>query len=152
MMRTTTLLILLAGLVIARQAAAQGVSCKEPLAKDTIGVRSYARIDVKEFDGRVFVYVPDIKPSGAAFEPFDLWVIEGIYGRPFVQQAGPLEPAAFDRLRSSPNVRATAVRVARTPSTGKVSIARQPFLFDVTVQRAASGASTVLTAICRPAS
>ena len=149
--RPTTFLILLAVSALGRQAAAQGVSCQQPLARDSVAVRSFARIDVKEFDGRVFVYVPDIKPAGAGFEPFDLWVIEGIYGRPFVQDAGPLEPAAFERIRASANARATAVRVARTPSSGRVTITRQPFLLDLTVQRAANGAQTVLTAICRPA-
>ena len=64
---------------------------------------------------------------------------------------GPLEPAAFERIRASANARATAVRIARTPSTGRVTIARQPFLLDLTVQRAANGAQTVQAAICRPA-
>ena len=81
MMRTTTLLILLAGLIIARQAAAQGVSCKEPLAKDTIGVRSYARIDVKEFDGRVFFQVG----------------LNAVVGRK--REDWKVEPTRFDEMR-----------------------------------------------------
>jgi hypothetical protein len=147
----TTLTIVLSVLVFGGEAAAQAVSCPQPLARDSVAPRSFARIDVKEFDGRVFIYVPDVKSTGAGFEPFDLWVIEGIYGRPFVQEAGLLEPAAFDRIRASANVRATAVRVTRTPSTGRATIGRQPFLFDLSVQRAASGAQTVLSTICRPA-
>ena len=146
---TFAMVVLLAGIPAADLAIAQGTACPRPLASARAVERSYARIDVREFEGRVFLYVPEITASGSRFEPFDVWVVEGVYGRPFVQQAGPMDPPSFERLRASTNVRATAVRVTRTPASGRVTIARQLYLLDVTVQAGARGGDAVSAAICR---
>jgi hypothetical protein len=109
---------------------------------------SYSSVNIREFEGRVFLYVPDISSSRSAFEPFELWVVEGIYGRPFVQAAGTIEKSAFDRLRKSTNIRATPVSIRRVNESTRATIARQPYLLDVAVKPAPNGDSLTVR-ICR---
>src|SRR5690606_21167446 len=131
----------------AGQAAGQTASCRQPLATVNVAERAYAAIDVPAFAGRVFVYVPDIRSSTRGFQPFALWVIEGVYGRPFVLPNGPMDDAAFQRIRTSRNVRATSTTVTRSGQAVRASLARQPYVFDVAV-RSSRGVDTVTVRVC----
>ena len=128
-------------------AFAQGSGCAQPLATVTLAERTYANVGVREFEGRVFLYVPEIKSSSRGFDAFDLWVVEGVYGRPFVQPSGPMEKSAFDRLRGNTNVRATAHSIRTAAQSLRASIARQNFLLDVAVK--AGGTDSVTARVCR---
>jgi hypothetical protein len=132
-------------------AAGQGVAaCRQPVATVTAPERSYANIAVPEFSGRVFVYAPEIRATPpAAFAPFQVWLIEGVYGRPFVELRGPLDDAAFERIRRSGNIRATPVGVSRSGDAGRVTLARRAMTVQVTVAVAPRGADQVTVRVCR---
>ncbi len=130
--------------------AEQGSGCSPRLVTTTAAERSYSIVSLRDFDGRVYLYAPEIKSSSrGAFEPFQLWVVEGVYGRPFIQASGPLDQVAFDRLRKSTNVRATAVSVSRSGESKPVTIARQPYLLETAVRAASSGSDAVTVNVCR---
>lgn len=126
-------------------------ACRQPLAKVTVPERSYANVSVREFDGRVYLYAPEIRTaSPGTLAPFQLWIVEGVYGRPFVEPRGRLDDAAFERLRKSRNVRATPVKISRSGETLRVTMARKPFVLETTVALARSGDDTVSVSVCRP--
>jgi hypothetical protein len=127
----------------------QASGCTQPLATASAAERSYTNVNIREFDGRVFLYVPEIKSTGGNFDAFQLWVVEGVYGRPFVQSSGSMDQTAFDRLRNSTNVRATPLSVRRTGESLRATIARQPYVLDVAVKVASSGADSVTAKVCR---
>jgi hypothetical protein len=130
--------------------AAQGSGCSQPLTTTTAAEGSYSIVNIRDFAGRVYLYVPAIRSSSkGTFAQFQLWVVEGVYGRPFVQTSGSLDQATFDRLRKSTNVRATGVSVARSGESKPVTIARQPFLLEIAVRVAASGSDSVTVKVCR---
>ena len=134
----------------ATAARAQPLPCSQPLVTTTAPEKSYAVVNVREFGGLVFLYVPEIKSArSGGFEPFQLWVVEGVYGRPFLQASGAMDQAAFDRLRKNTNVRARPISVARTGETRSLAVARQTLQFETTVRGAASGADTVTVKVCR---
>lgn len=83
------------------------------LALMTVPERSYQRIEAPLFDGRFFVYVPGIHSNylKTSFEAFDLWLVEGVYGGPFLDARGTLTEETFELLRGSGNVRATPIRI-----------------------------------------
>ena len=151
MTRAIRAAVVLLATLIPRESAvsAQRDACTQPLATPTVAERSYASIDVGEFEGRVFLYAPDIRASRGAFDPFDLWIIEGIYGRPFVQSSGGLDAAAFERLKKTSNVRATPLTIRRATETTRVLITRQNYVLDVSVRVSATGADSVAARICR---
>jgi hypothetical protein len=126
----------------------QGSTCTQPLATATAAERSYANVGVREFDNRVFIYVPEIRSAGGSFDAFQLWIVEGVYGRPFVQTTGSMDQAAFERLRKSTNVRATPLNVRRSGDSLRATIARQSYTLDVTVRVASSGADSVSARVC----
>ena len=112
-MRKTLLLVALT-VGVPVHGAAQAPGCPQPLAALAVPPQGYAEVNAAQFERRLFVYVPEIRPGGGpGFQAFQVWVVEGVYGRPFVQSSGRLDPASFDSLRSSPNVRASAITVAR---------------------------------------
>jgi len=114
----TALTLLLVALVTSAAAdAGQGSTCST-LTSVVVPQRGYAELNVPAFEQRVFVYVPDIGSSwGGEFKAFQLWIIEGIYGRPFVKANGLMDESEFERIRSSRNVRATAVPInAKEPA------------------------------------
>lgn len=131
-------------------ARAQGTACLQPLAAVSVPERSYALVNAKEFEGRVYLYAPEIQSSRGTFEPFQLWVVEGIYGRPFVQNSGPMDQAAFDRLRSNANIRATGLRIARSAESTRAMISRRPFILEVAVSVSPGGVDAVSARVCRP--
>lgn len=139
---------LLATMVAAANlAGAQPNACPQPLATVTVPEGTYAVVDGASFDGRVFLYVPEITARSGSFVPFDAWVVEGVYGRPFVQSRGTLSPAGFNRLKGNRNVRATAVRVAAGGTAGRVTIDRQTYTLVFDVRLASRDA--VRVALCR---
>lgn len=137
-----------ASLLFTARAEAQ-TACGQPLATASVGGGSFSVVNFREFEGRVYLYAPQINSQGRRFEPFDLWVIEGVYGRPFVQSSGSMDPAAFARLRKNSNVRATAVRVQQDRQSGRVTIARQPYALDISVAITGTRAATVTARICK---
>ena len=151
MIRVICVVFLLEAIVLASGALAleQASGCAQPLATASAAERSYANVSVREFDGRVFLYVPDIKSAGGSFEAFQLWVVEGVYGRPFVQASGSMDQSTFDRLRKSTNVLATPLSVRRSGESLRATIARQPYVLDVAVKVGSGGADVVTARVCR---
>jgi hypothetical protein len=76
-------------------------------------------------------------------------VVEGVYGRPFLQANGAMDQAAFDRLRRNTNVRARPISISRSGDTQSMIVARQAIQFETAVRRAPSGADTVVVKVCR---
>jgi hypothetical protein len=139
---------LLIGIPLA--ASAQVPACQQVLTTVTVPAASYVQANAAPFGGRVFVYVPAIaagRPAG--FQPFQLWVVEGIYGQPFLQASGRLDAAAFEKLRGTANIRATAVSVTRgNTDAGTFRIGRQVFQAQVLEVNMSNGGS-VRARICQ---
>jgi hypothetical protein len=107
-------------------------------------------VNVKEFGGMVFLYASEITSSrSASFDAFQLWVVEGVYGRPFLRATGAMDQAAFDRLRRNTNVRARPIRISRSGDTQAMVVARQAVQFETTVRTAPGGTDTVAVKVCR---
>jgi hypothetical protein len=129
---------------------AQPAACPSPLATLSVPSSSYAEVTGDPFEGRVFVYVPPIVARGPGFQPFQLWIVEGVYGKPFVQSSGRLDSAGFDRLRGSQNVRATPVPVARGDGSDAGSFRLGRNIYRVQAVRVApAGGGSVQARICR---
>ena len=130
----------------------QGAPC-QLLASATVPQRSYAQLTVPAFDQRVYLYAPDIKSGwGGGFDAFTLWIVEGVYGKPFGQAAGSMEEKAFDQIRSSRNVMATPVQVERNsgPTRTPFTIGKQQFVLNlVKVSTSLGGTDTVTVNVCR---
>ncbi len=145
------LLLLAFVLCVPVGSAAQPPACKQELAKLNVPRSSYAEITAAPFQRRVFLYVPEIEASGASgFAKFQVWVVEGVYGRPFVQPAGSLDEAGFHKLRGSQNVRTTAISVARGDGSewGQFRIGRDSYR--VQVQKVSAGPKGAVQArVCR---
>lgn len=133
------------------ESAAQTPVCPQPLATLTVPPSSYAVVTGSAFEGTVYVYVPEIKAQGGSgFEPFKVHIVEGVYGKPFVQATGSLDQAGFDKLRQSPNVRATPVTVVRGNGSewGRFRIAKDTYRVQVLAVNASKG-SAVVVGVCR---
>ena len=146
-------LFALAGLVApVTPAFAQGAPCQS-VASVNVPQRSYAQLNVPAFEQRVFVYAPDIKTSwGGGFSPFTLWIVEGVYGKPFVQPTGSMEESAFEQIRTSRNVMATPVQVAKDsgPTRTPFTIGKQRYTLDlVKVNTSLGGTDSVSLTVCR---
>lgn len=150
MMPAATLLALL--LLQSPQVQQRASSC-QPLASLVVAQRTYALVNVPAFDQRVYIYAPDIKSGWrGSFSAFTLWVVEGVYSRPFGQTSGALEEKTFEQIRTSRNVLATAVPVDANsgPKRTRVTIRRQPFTIDlVKVNTSLGGTDTVTLNVCR---
>jgi hypothetical protein len=114
------------------ESAAQAPVCDVPLATLTVPRSSYAEVSADPFEQRLYVYVPEI------------------YGKPFVLATGSLDEAGFERLRMSPNVRATPVPVVRGDGSesGQFRAARNMYKVQV-MSVNASGSGAVQVRICR---
>src|SRR5262245_15427099 len=106
MTRAAVLLLLISLWTPAAGARDQGAPC-QVLASATVPQRSYAQLSVPDFAQRVYVYAPDIKSGwGGGFDAFTLWIVEGVYSKPFGQPAGSMEEKPFEQIRASRNVMA----------------------------------------------
>ncbi len=80
----------------------------------TVPQNSYARVNAEAFENLVYVYVPEIR-SLRGLSPFDVWVVEGIYGPPFLQEKDSLAEEHWEQIRpqleKSGNVWLTPIRV-----------------------------------------
>lgn len=146
-------LFALAGLVApVTPAFAQSDRCQS-IASATVPQRSYAQLSVPAFEQRVYVYAPDIKTGwGGGFSPFTLWIVEGVYGKPFVQPTGAMEESAFEQIRTSRNVMATPVQVAKDsgPTRTPFTIGKQRYTLElVKVNTTLGGADSVSINVCR---
>jgi len=139
----------LASIGFGNPAAAQSAACPQPLVSTTVVENNFSVVDLAEFEGRVYLYATRILRQPGRFEPFDLWVVEGVYGRPLVQSSGLMDPTLFERLRKNSNVRATATRVQQNGQTGNVTIGRKAFVIGISVAMPANRASVVTARICR---
>jgi hypothetical protein len=148
LMRTLLLLITLI-IGVPPGTSAQVPACQQVLTTLTVPAASYVQADAAPFGGRVFLYVPAItagRPAG--FEPFKLWVVEGIYGQPFIQPSGRLDAASFEKLRGTANIRATPISVTRgNTNAGTFRIAREMFQAQVLEVNVPNG--SVRARICR---
>jgi hypothetical protein len=118
--------------------------CRQRLVTVEVPRLSYAQIDYKPFEQQVYVYVPQIK-SG----PFSVWIVEGIYGAPFLRSSGALDEAGFQKLRASTNVRATQVSVTRGNGTDMGRFVFGRIVYPVQVLEVNSQRTTVKLAVCR---
>ena len=127
--------------------------CQTELANLTVSEGTYRAVRAAPFGDRVYLYVPTIQSGmGGRYQPFELWVLEGVYGRPFVQDAGKLDTAAFDKIRKSRNVLATAIAVSgeKTPAAGRFRISKDTFLAEVRkVNVRFVGTDSVSVRVCR---
>ena len=124
--------------------------CSQPLVTTTLAERSYAVVNVRELGGLVFLYAPEIRSQrSGAFDTFQLWIVEGVYGRPFLQASGAMDQAAFDRLRKNTNVRARPLSISRSGQADSMMVARQALQFETSVRPALSGADMVAVKVCR---
>jgi len=99
--------------VVRAAATPQAPACQQALTTMTVARGSYAVIPAAPFERRVFLYAGDFRATGSGFTPFQVWVVEGVYGPPFPQATGTLAPASFEKIRTNGNVRATPVNVSR---------------------------------------
>ena len=133
-----------------KSAAQPRPSCQQPLATLTATRFSYTQVEGDAFDHRVYVYVPQIKVGpGPGFEPFRVWVVEGVYAKPFIQAAGSLDESGFEQLRRSPNVRASPVAVAHGGGLdwGRFTLGKNIYQVQILSVNAAKGA--VQMRVCR---
>lgn len=144
-------LTLLTSFESAAQVPVPAPVCQEVLSTLTVPRSSYAEVGGVPFEGRVYVYVPEVKAATVSgFAPFQVWVVQGIYGKPFVQATGILDEAGFTRLRGSQNVRATPVNVVRGDGSewGRFRLARNIYQVQVLSVKP-SGAGAVQLKVCR---
>ncbi len=148
-MRFTPVLVVLT-LATPQPSPGQTPVCQQPLASLTVPSLGYAEVSAPPFQERVFVYVPEIQAGGGRFKPFQMWIVEGVYGSPFVQTKGSLDAAGFDKLRNSRNVRATPVSVARGDGSdrGQFRIGRARYSVEVVRVNLSKG-SGVDVRVCR---
>jgi hypothetical protein len=131
--------------------AGQGSSCS-PQVSVVVPQRSYAQLNVPAFEQRVYVYAPDIKSGwGGDVSAFQLWIVEGVYGKPFVQAKGSMDVSAFEQIRTSRNVRAIPVRVdgKNNQNRAAVTIAKRQVSLELKVNTSFGGADSVLVSVCR---
>ena len=121
--------------------AAQRGPCRQPLARADIATGSYGLVNARPFEGRVFVYVPS---SGGR----QIWVVEGVYGRPFGRASGQLAASEFETLRANRNIRATPVAVSRADGSegARVRVGKDTYLVLVV----GAGAGGVRVVACGP--
>ena len=142
--------MLLVPLPVRAQGKAKAAGCAQPLTTLTVQANTYAEVQAAPFERRVFVYAPAITAAGSGFRPFQIWVIEGLYGRPFVRQTGALSHADFEKLRGSPNVRATAIRVVRGDGSEGLALRMGRNTYPVQVLSVSTrGSGTVQVRFCR---
>src|SRR5262245_40999352 len=124
--------------------------CQQPIATMSVQELNYAEVNASPFEQRLFVYVPEIRAGGSGFQPFQLWIVEGVYGKPFLQANGSIDVAGFQQIRRSQNVRATPVSVVRGDGSdsGSFSIGGATYQVQV-VNVSASKPSAVQLKICR---
>jgi hypothetical protein len=132
--------------------AAQG--CRSPLETVTVCQRCYLELKTIPARGGVFLYAPDIKSGfiGRSFDPFQLWIVEGVYGKPFAKSAGPLDERRFEDIRKSRNVLATAVTVDKQYASKLTpfQVAKERFSVQIVkVNTSWGGTDTVTVAVCR---
>jgi len=60
-----------------------------------------------------------------------------------------MDDATFDRLRKSPNVKATPLSVRRPNESSRATISRQLYVLELTVNVKASGTDSVTARVCR---
>jgi hypothetical protein len=135
-------------------AAGQAVSCRQRLETWTVCQRCYQALGSAPFaDGRVFVYVPDIK-SGflSGFTPFKIWIVEGLYGKPFIKGSGAMDERTWEQIRTSRNVRATPVDVPESyaGNTTPFRISKETFVLEIVkVITSWGGTDRVTIRVCR---
>jgi hypothetical protein len=106
------------GVLLAASTAAQPrpqpqPRCETAIEREhTVCQRCYEQLDNEAFGKRVYLYVPDIKSKVfGGFDPFDVWILEGVYGPPFLDYGGVFDPSRFDQLRKTGNVVATRIPI-----------------------------------------
>ena len=141
--------MLSASLVIGAVMQTQPPQCAPAIDTTTVAERTFQVVAPREFEGRAYLYVPQIfRSPQQRFQPFELWIVEGIYGRPFVQSHGLMMLEDFERLRKNSNVRAVPVRVQQNGQSERVTVARRSFQIEVSVAMPVNSASIVTARIC----
>ena len=142
-------------LAVSTPAAGQAVSCRQPIETVTVCQRCYMELTSAPFaGGRVFVYAPDIKSGffGGGFAPFKVWIVEGLYGKPFIKSSGELDESAWEQIRNSRNVRATSADVPEkyTGKTAQFRISKETFVLEIMrVATSWGGTDRVTIRVCR---
>lgn len=133
-------LVLLGGLQT--NLVAQRSVCRQVLARAAVATGTYGVVGARPFEGRVFVYVPPAQRT------LQVWIIEGVYGRPFVRASGPLSASDFAALRSNRNIRATRVAVNRADGSEGATVRVGSAVYGVVVTGASRAGVQVLA--CGP--
>lgn len=109
----TRALIVMGAIVAACASHANAQTCAGPDKRVSIVQRTYLELESLVPSGLLFLWVPDIKGGffSGPVQAFDIWVVEGIYGRPFPKKSDSFSDSRFERLRTSQNVIAKAIRV-----------------------------------------
>ena len=119
----------------------------------TVCRRCYEQLDNEAFGKRVYLYVPDIKSKVfGGFDPFDVWILEGVYGPPFLDYGGVFDPSRFDQLRKTGNIVATRIPVDknRLGKAQSFKVGKNVFQIEPTrVLSSYSGGDRVGLKICR---
>lgn len=135
--------------VLAGATPAQAQPCPSPVATVTAAGGTYTRVNVAPFEGRLYLYAPAIASAGTGPRPFELWVVEGVYGRPFVRESGNLSAADFAKLRANRNVRATAIRVVRGDGSESTRLRLGKTTYRIVVRAVStSGTGSVNVQVC----
>jgi hypothetical protein len=127
-------------------------ACQKELAQATLAEGSFQSVNAAPFGGKVYLYVPPIPRNWLSFNPFQVWVVEGVYGRPFAQNSGKMDAATFGRIRTSANVRSTAIAVSASSPRGRAGfrISKDTFVAEVMkVNVPLIGAPSVTVRVCR---
>lgn len=141
-------------LAFSTPAAGQAISCRQPLETVTVCQRCYQELTSAPFaGGRMFVYVPDIKSSVmGAFAPFTVWIVEGLYGKPFIKSTGTMDEGTWQQIRASRNVRATPADVPEKYAgrTTPFRISKEVFVLEIIkVSTSWGGTDRVTLRVCR---
>jgi hypothetical protein len=131
--------------------AGQGATCV-PLTSVVVPERNYVQVNIPDFAQRVYVYVPDVKSGWrGGYSSFQLWIVEGVYGKPFVKASGAMEEGDFNTIRKSRNVNATAVPVGEKTSSQRASITvnNRRYTLELKVNTSIGGTDSVAVTVCR---
>jgi hypothetical protein len=151
--------IVVVGVLLAAGGAAQPKPqpqprCGTPIEREhSVCQRCYEQLDNEAFGKRVYLYVPDIKSKAlGGFDPFDVWIVEGVYGPPFLDYGGVFDQSKFERLQKTGNVVVTRVPVDknRLGKAQSFKVGKNAFQIEPTrVLTSFGGTDRVALKICR---
>jgi len=123
--------------------------CRQRLVTMSLAPFQYSQIQYPAFEQQLYVYVPQIRSGQNTAFQFYVWIVEGVYGSPFLRPTGTLDEAGFQKLRASQNVRATAVLVTRGNGTDMGRFTFGKVVYPMQILSVNSQRTAVQLAVCR---